>query len=100
MPLPLLLIGAAAILGGTAGIGVAATAREYNYRKDEGLDFLKQVSSEDLDPLVEFLVEHYNQDLTLSPAYQEHYPDHRKYWKEIATEIQTYGGNTISNVYR
>ena len=100
MPLPLLLIGAAAILGGSAAVGVAATAREYKYRQDEGLDFLAKVPSDDLDPLVEFLVEHYNQDLTYTPAYQEHYPDHRKYWREIATEIQTYGGNTISNIYR
>ena len=100
MPLPLLLIGAAVILGGSAAVGVASVATNYKYRKDKGLDFLGTVPSEALGPLVDFLTEHYNADLQDSTAYIEHYPDHRKYWKEIATEIQTYGGNTISNVYR
>ena len=100
MPLPLLLIGAAAILGGTAAVGVASVAREYKYRRDEGLDFLGTVPSESLGPLVDFLTDQYNEDLSQSVAYGEHYPDHHQYWREIATEIQTFGGNTISNVYR
>lgn len=36
---------------------------------------------------------------TLEVVKQNH-PDHKKYWEEIACELQTYGGNTISNVYR
>ena len=72
----------------------------YDYRKDEGLDFLERISSEDLHGLVEFLTKQRNQELTKSECYRIHYPDHSKYWREIATEIQTFGGNTISNLYR
>ena len=72
----------------------------YEYRQDEGLDFLEGVSSEDLDGLVEFLTERTNEELSECEGYKEYYPDHSKYWREIATEIQTFGGNTISNIYR
>ena len=72
----------------------------YKYRPDEGLGFLRTIQSEDLDPLVEFLIEIKNQELTKTEGYQLHHPDHRKYWKEIATEIQTFGGDTFSNVVR
>lgn len=100
MPLPIILIGAAAVAAGSAAIGVAGYARNYKYREDEGLDFLESVSSEALGPLVDFLTEHYNSDLVESESYKKHYPDHHEYWDLIATEIQTYGGNTISNIYR
>ena len=72
----------------------------YKYRTDEGLDFLETIQSEDLNSLVEFLVKDRNQELTATESYRLHHPDHSKYWKEIATEIQTFGGNTISNIYR
>ena len=72
----------------------------YEYRPDEGLDFLEGVSSEDLGGLVEFLTDQRNQELADSERYKLYYPDHSKYWREIATEIQTFGGNTISNLYR
>ena len=72
----------------------------YEYRQDEGLDFLEGVSSEDLDGLVTFLTGQRNEELTDSERYKLYHPDHSKYWREIATEIQTFGGNTISNFYR
>ena len=72
----------------------------YKYRPDEGLDFLEDVPSEDLHDLVEFLIKDHNEELTGTKAYKHHSPDHNKYWREIATEIQTFGGNTISNIYR
>ena len=100
MPLPLILVGVGAIALTTVAIGVGSVARTYKYRPDEGLDFLEHASSEDLNLLVEFLVEKTNENLTECPGYKEHYPDHRKYWKDIAIEIQTFGGHTVSNVYR
>ena len=72
----------------------------YKYRPDEGLDFLEDVPSEHLEGLVALLTEDRNEELTDTKGYKLHHPDHNKYWREIATEIQTFGGNTFSNVYR
>ncbi len=72
----------------------------YEYRPDEGLDFLEGVASEDLHGLVEFLTGQRNQGLTQTERYKSHSPDHNRYWREIATEIQTFGGNSVSNLYR
>ena len=72
----------------------------YKYRPDEGLDFLEDVPSEHLEGLVALLTEDRNEKLTNTEGYKRHHPDHNKYWREIATEIQTSGGNTFSNIYR
>ena len=72
----------------------------YKYRPDEGLEFLQDIRSEDLGVLVEVLLGASNQELSETEGYKLHQPDHSKYWREIATEIQTFGGNTISNQYR
>ncbi len=72
----------------------------YKYRPDEGLDFLEDVPSEHLEGLVALLTEDRNEELTDTEGYKCHHPDHNKYWREIATEIQTFGGNTFSNIYR
>ena len=72
----------------------------YKYRPDEGLDFLGDVPSEHLEGLVALLTEDRNEELTDTKGYKRHHPDHNKYWREIATEIQTFGGSTFSNIYR
>ena len=72
----------------------------YKYRPDEGLDFLEDVPSEHLEGLVALLTEDRNEELTGTEGYKHNHPDHNKYWREIATEIQTFGGNTFSNMYR
>lgn len=55
MPLPLILAGLAYFAGATAvtsaAVGTASYFRNYKYRKDPDLDFLGNVSSEDLAPL-------------------------------------------------
>ena len=95
--------------GGTLTATVAAMMRKkpkgpitmsYEYRPDEGLDFLEDIPSEHLEGLVALLVKDRNEELTNTEGYKRHYPDHNKYWQEIATEIQTFGGNTFSNIYR
>ncbi|MXW92746.1 MAG: helix-turn-helix domain-containing protein [Rhodospirillaceae bacterium] len=75
-------------------------AMTYKYRPDEGLDFLADVPSEHLEGLVALMIEDRNEELTDTEGYKRHHPDHNKYWREIATEIQTFGGNTFSNIYR
>ena len=72
----------------------------YQYRPDEGLDFLEDVPSEHLEGLVALLTDDRNEGLTETEGYKLHHPNHNKYWREIATEIQTFGGNTFSNIYR
>ncbi len=72
----------------------------YKYRPDEGLDFLGDVPNEHLEGLVALLAEDRNEELTDTEGYKLHHPDHNKYWREIATEIQTFGGSTFSNIYR
>ena len=76
------------------------------YRKDPDLNFLAQVTSEDLDHLVHILTRdsdgevRYTQTLSNSDKYQKHFPDHKEYWSEIAEELQCFGGNTVANIFR
>lgn len=76
------------------------------YRKDKDLEFLAKCSNEDLDPLVEILIKdkdgkpRYTEELTNNKKYLRYSPDHRKYWEEIAAEIQTFGGNTFMTLLR
>ncbi|OOR98974.1 hypothetical protein B0187_06865 [Haemophilus paracuniculus] len=77
------------------------------YRPDPDLAFLENCSSEELDNLVYILTydpkdnkQRYTEHLSDSPLYQRYYPDHQKYWQDIAGELQCFGGNTFSNLAR
>ena len=77
------------------------------YRYDPDLEFLQNVKSEDLEQLVEILVydpkdgnKRISEELSSKENYIKYWPDHNKYWKEIAEEIQKYGGNSIANFFR
>ncbi|MGX3020731.1 DUF3944 domain-containing protein [Ursidibacter arcticus] len=77
------------------------------YRYDPDLEFLGTCSSEELNDLV-YLLTHDPKDgesrwtefLTKNTKYKRYYPDHQKYWEEIAEEIQLFGGNSIVNFFR
>ncbi|WP_109432659.1 DUF3944 domain-containing protein [Aggregatibacter segnis] len=76
------------------------------YRHDPDLEFLSSLSSEELHDLV-YLLTHdkdgerrLTESLTQEDNYKKHYPDHKQYWKEIAAEIQCFGGNTFANMFR
>lgn len=77
-----------------------------SYRIDSDLEFLKNISSSDLDPLVNVLIYNKNGDirfsegLTKSIRYQTNHPDHHEYWDLIAEEIQCFGANTIATIFR
>ncbi len=78
-----------------------------NYRDDDDLEFLKNCSNEDLDILVTYLIRgekgselRLAEELTGKDSYKRHNPDHVKYWKDIAAELQTFGGNTFANMFR
>lgn len=72
-----------------------------NYRFDEDLEFLDDVSSEDLNDLVYALTKDkdggkiFTEELTSSDAYKKYYPDHHRYWQSIAAELQRFGANTL-----
>lgn len=71
------------------------------YRYDPDLDFLRDVPSSDLDPLVEILIKSgLTEELTKSGSYIRHHPDHRIYWDLIAAEIQCFGANSFATVFR
>lgn len=77
-----------------------------NYLKDQHLSFLSSCTNEELSPLVNIITHtpdgdlRDSEDLTLQPEYQQHAPNHRRYWKLIAADYQYFGGNTIANAWR
>jgi len=77
------------------------------YRYDSDLEFLKNVKSKDLEQLVYILIydpndgnKRISEELSEKEKYIQYRPDHNKYWREIAEELQKYGGNTIANFMR
>jgi uncharacterized protein YaaW (UPF0174 family) len=76
------------------------------YRKDDDLEFLQYCSNEELGLLVEHLTltqggePRIGESLTRRPLYRKYYPDHQKYWRNIAEEIQVYGANTVATFFR
>ncbi len=76
------------------------------YRKDNGLAFLSQIGSKDLDDLVYCLT--YKQetdircteDTTISDKFQKYYSDHQKYWELVASEIQCIGSSSFATILR
>lgn len=76
------------------------------YRYDSDLEFLEELKSSDLDDLVYILThdkdekKRYSENLTSTSDYKDYYPNHEKYWKSIAEEVQCFGGNTFVNVLR
>lgn len=76
------------------------------YRYDKDLEFLGELSNDELDVLVKMLTKdekggvRVTESLTSSEEYKKHFPDHQKYWRAVAEEIQTFGGNTFMNLIR
>ncbi|MFC0308415.1 DUF3944 domain-containing protein [Gallibacterium trehalosifermentans] len=76
------------------------------YRFDKDLEFLGQLTDEELSPLVEIITKdkdgdsRLTEELTSSDVYKHYHPQHSKYWKEIAAELQLFGGNTIASLFR
>lgn len=76
------------------------------YRYDPDLEFLGNLSSKELDQLV-YIVTHdkdggerTTETLTVNDLYKRFYPEHKEYWKQIAEEVQLFGGNTFANIFR
>ncbi|TNH44292.1 DUF3944 domain-containing protein [Photorhabdus luminescens] len=76
------------------------------YRYDADLQFLSECSDEQLEDLV-YLLTHdkdgetrWTEELTTNERYKSYYPNHSKYWEDIAAEIQCFGGNTFATIFR
>lgn len=76
-------------------------------KKDKDLKFLASCSNHDLKRLVDIMTHdkdgkvRYAEQLTNSDAYIYCYPNHlQMMWKDIANELQRFGGNTLMNVCR
>nr|WP_311459718.1 DUF3944 domain-containing protein [uncultured Capnocytophaga sp.] len=77
------------------------------YLEDENLEFLQYCSTEDLQILVDYLTKdkdgqlRVSEELTTKESYKKYYPHSLPImWKEIAEELQHYGGNTFANTFR
>ena len=76
------------------------------YRKDQDLEFLGEMSSSDLHDLVETITKdrdgdtRITEELTVKEIYKKNYPNHTKYWKEVAAEIQCFGANSFVTMLR
>ena len=70
------------------------------YRQDPDLQFLGNVPSADLDPLVQIVTKRPTERLTTHDRYEESNPDHHAYWDLIAAEIQRFGANTLATLAR
>lgn len=68
------------------------------------LGVLSHASDEDLAPLVHYITDggtgRVSSELEMTAVYKAHQPAHHHYYKEIASEIQTFGGNTFANIVR
>ncbi|MDR3056052.1 MAG: DUF3944 domain-containing protein [Zoogloeaceae bacterium] len=76
------------------------------YRHDTNLEFLGTMSSKELNDLVYCLTHdkdgenRYTEELTSTDLYKKYSPDHQKYWKLIAAEIQCFGANSFATLFR
>ncbi|MGP1430430.1 MAG: DUF3944 domain-containing protein [Fusobacterium sp.] len=78
-----------------------------SYREDKDLDFLAKCDNEDLGELFKLLVydpkddeKRFTQTLLISDEFKRYGDNYQKYWQRIAEELQLFGGNTISNLFR
>lgn len=76
------------------------------YRYDEDLEFLSKCTDEDLNGLVDCLIydkdgeTRWTEELSSNENYKKYNPQHSKYWKDVAAEIQCFGGNTFATMLR
>lgn len=77
------------------------------YKYDADLEFLGKLSSEELSCLVDVLIKdpkdnekRLTETLTISENYKKYGNDYAKYWQDVAAELQTFGGNSLVNVFR
>lgn len=77
-----------------------------SYRDDPDLEFFSELKSDDFNDLVHCLIydkdgeKRFTEELSANEAYIRHSPNHSKYWREIAGELQCFGANSIAILIR
>ena len=72
-----------------------------SYRNDEDLNFLGELSNEELEPLLNLLMfdkdnkKRFTEQITSDVRYIKNTPNHSAYWDLIAEEYQKLGANSI-----
>ncbi len=61
---------------------------------------LEKANNDDLQYLVEIITNAMTNALDSDELYKKYHPDHKKYVGVIASEIRTFGGNTLANMLR
>lgn len=61
---------------------------------------LQQVSNEDLDPLVEYILKARTESLSKMEDFKCWHPDHQRYAGAILDELRLFGGNSFANLFR
>lgn len=77
------------------------------YRDDKDLEVLQFADNEQLEILVKYLTKkkdrlHFNESLTTNSKFKEatKQGNLKEAWQEIAAELQSYGGHTVTNIFR
>lgn len=79
------------------------------YIEDEDLEFLKDCSPMELEPIVDILLydikdgePRRTEELSKSDGYKAYYEkrQHHKYWEDIAEELQCFGANSFATFFR
>lgn len=76
------------------------------YKYDNDMEFLADLPSIYLEDLVNIIIyndngiKRFTENLSSNKFYKLNYPNHTKYWKVIAEEIQRFGGDTFMNILR
>ena len=77
-----------------------------SYRNDEDLNFLGELSNEELEPLLDLLMfdkdnkKRFTEQITSDVRYIKNTPNHSAYWDLIAEEYQKFGANSIVSLFR
>ena len=76
----------------------------FKYREDDDLVFLSHCTHDQLRPLVHYLTRdsdgalRFNETLTGNPKFKNNQNNYQVVWKEICTELQTFGNYTPLNI--
>lgn len=72
------------------------------YREDKNLAILAHCTNEELGLLVDLICKGASstEELSTSRVFERYFPNHKRYWKKIAEEIQRFGGNSVANIVR
>ncbi len=70
------------------------------YRRDADLEFLSKVSRDDLNMLAHAIIYDKDNSKRLGQTLDSEDPERPDYWQCVAEQIQKYGANTVTTLFR